>query len=129
MREPAGGLAHSRSRDGGNADRIYRVPVAMIGPLRHHRMRRMVGAYLDGELGGDARAEVARHLSVCWECSTVAETIRLIRRSLRQRGDRSAMSRSERRLRQFAVNLASERTSRPRRRPAGIRNKQKGIRR
>lgn len=88
-------------------------------------MRQMVGAYLDDELRGEKQAEVGRHLSVCWECSTLAETVRLIKRSLRQRGDRPARSLDEHRLRQFAESLARERTS-PRRRHAGVPNKQKG---
>ena len=69
-------------------------------------MRRAVDAYLDGELTPDARAEVARHLSVCWECSIAAETVRLLKRALTKRRDRMPASIAEQRLRRFAEDLA-----------------------
>jgi anti-sigma factor RsiW len=80
----------------------------MIRPLRHRRMRQAVEAYLDGELPAEARAEVARHLAVCWSCNTLADTLRLIKQSLRQRRHRTTPSLSERRLQLFATNLASQ---------------------
>jgi anti-sigma factor RsiW len=98
----------------GNGKGLDRVPVAMIGPLRHHRMRHAVGAYLDGELQGEAGAEVAEHLSICWDCSILAETLRLIKQSLPGRRDRTAKLLSERRLRRFAEKLDTE--------PAPLRN-------
>ena len=85
----------------------------MISPWRHGRMRHAVEAYLDGELPGQAGAEVARHLTTCWDCNTLAETLRLIKQSLRHRRDRTTLMLSERRLRQIAANLAADRTSRP----------------
>jgi anti-sigma factor RsiW len=92
----------------------------MIGPLRHHRLRHAVQAYLDGELPGEAGAEVARHLSICWNCSILAETLRLIKQSLRGPRDRTAQLLSERRLRQFAERLDYERPPRHQRaRPGG----------
>lgn len=75
--------------------------------LAHRRMRRAVEAYLDGELTPEARAEVARHLSICWECSIAAETLRLLKRALSHRRDRTPSSVAERRLRRFAADLAS----------------------
>lgn len=74
--------------------------------LGHRRMRRAVDAYLDGELTPDARAEVARHLSICWDCSIAAETLRLVKRALTQRRDRAPATVGERRLRRFAEDLA-----------------------
>jgi anti-sigma factor RsiW len=60
----------------------------MPGLLAHRRLRRAVEAYLDGELTPDAHAEVARHLSICWECSIAAETLCLLKRALSQRNER-----------------------------------------
>jgi anti-sigma factor RsiW len=77
----------------------------MRGLLAHRRMRRSVEAYLDGELTPAARAAVADHLSVCWECSIAAETLRLIKRALSHRRDRTPASVAARRLRRFAEDL------------------------
>jgi anti-sigma factor RsiW len=74
-------------------------------------MRRAVGAYLDGELPSPADAGVARHLAICWECNTLAETLRLMKRSLRQRRDQTTPSVAERRVRRFAEDLARHRSS------------------
>ena len=77
----------------------------MRGLLAHRRMRRVVEAYLDGELTPDARVEVARHLAICWECSIAAETLRLLKRALSHRRDRTPPSVAEPRLRRFAEAL------------------------
>ena len=79
----------------------------MRGLLAHRRMRYAVGAYLDGELETAAGAEVAAHLSICWECSTVAETLRLLKSALRRRGALTPTTVAERRLRRFAEEVAS----------------------
>jgi anti-sigma factor RsiW len=79
----------------------------MRGLLGHRRMRRAVETYLDGELPPEDRAEVARHLSVCWECSIAAETLRLVKRALSHRRDRTPSSMPERRLRRFAEDLVA----------------------
>jgi anti-sigma factor RsiW len=79
----------------------------MRGLLAHRRMRRAVDAYLDGELTPEARAEVARHLSICWECSIAAETLRLLKRALSHRRNRTPSSVAERRLRRFAEALVA----------------------
>jgi anti-sigma factor RsiW len=83
----------------------------MRGLLAHHRMRRSVEAYVDGELAPQARADVVRHLSRCWECSMAAETLRLLKWALSRHRVRSPSSLAERRLRRFAENLASVRPS------------------
>jgi len=80
--------------------------MVMRGLLAHRRMRRTLEAYLDGELPPQAGSEVARHLSVCWECSTLAETIRLLKRALRRRRELSPDTVTARRLRRFAEELA-----------------------
>jgi anti-sigma factor RsiW len=77
----------------------------MRGLLAHHRMRRAVEAYLDGEVAPDARADVVHHLAICWECSVAAETLQLIKRALSQSGMRTPSSVAERRLRRFAQDL------------------------
>jgi anti-sigma factor RsiW len=79
----------------------------MRGLLAHRRLRRAVEAYLDGELTPEARAEVARHLSICWECSIGAETLRLLKRALSHHRDRTPSSVAERRLRRFAEDLVA----------------------
>lgn len=70
-------------------------------------MRRAVEAYLDGELPPDAGAQVARHLSICWECSALAETLRLLKQALRHRRHNVPQTLTERRLRRFAEDLAA----------------------
>jgi hypothetical protein len=72
-------------------------------------MRRAVEAYLDGELQPEAGAQVARHLSICWDCSVIAETLRLLRRSLRHLRDVNPPTVAERRLRRFAEDLVAVR--------------------
>jgi predicted anti-sigma-YlaC factor YlaD len=72
--------------------------------LAHHRLRRAVDAYLDGELPPDVHAAVAHHLSMCWRCSIAAETLRLLKRALSQQSDRTS-SVGGRRLRCFAEQL------------------------
>jgi predicted anti-sigma-YlaC factor YlaD len=74
--------------------------------LAHRRMRHAVEAHLDGDLAPEADAQVARHLSVCWECSIVAETLRLLKRALRQLRAKTPTTITERRLRRFAEDLA-----------------------
>ncbi|GAC1376246.1 MAG: hypothetical protein NVSMB4_04950 [Acidimicrobiales bacterium] len=79
----------------------------MRGPLAHRRMRRAVEAYLDGELPADAGTEVAHHLAMCWECSTVADTLRLLKHALRRRRDHGMASMPVRRLRRYAETMAA----------------------
>jgi anti-sigma factor RsiW len=70
-------------------------------------MRRALEAYLDGELDSPAALEVAGHLSICWECNTVAETLRLMKMALRKRRARVPTMVAERRLVRFAKELAA----------------------
>lgn len=83
----------------------------MVGYLRHRQMPLAVEAYLDGELPPPGDAEVARHLSICWNCSTVAETLRLIKQSLTHRRDPATPLLTERRLRCWAEGLTVHRSS------------------
>jgi anti-sigma factor RsiW len=73
----------------------------------HGRMRRAVDAYLDGELPA-ARAVVVRvHLDECWGCSGHAETVRLMKRSLRRLAQRRPSDLAVARLRRWAEALTS----------------------
>lgn len=72
----------------------------------HHRLRRDVEAYVDGELDPVARARVRRHVAVCWECSVAAETVRLLKAALRRHRRREPATVAERRVRRFAEQLA-----------------------
>jgi anti-sigma factor RsiW len=50
----------------------------------HGRMRRAVDAYIDDELPPARAGAVAGHLDECWGCSGYADTVRLMKRSLRR---------------------------------------------
>jgi anti-sigma factor RsiW len=75
--------------------------------LSHRRIPKDVEAFVDGELAGDAGEEVARHLSVCWECGVLVETLRLIKHALRQRTGTTPSPLAARRLRRFAEDIAT----------------------
>jgi anti-sigma factor RsiW len=71
----------------------------------HRRMRRAVGAYLDGELSPPEAAVVAAHLDECWGCSGDAEMLRLIKRSLQRLAARRPTDLVLVRLRRWADGL------------------------
>jgi anti-sigma factor RsiW len=75
--------------------------------MRHVRLQGAIDAYVDGELTPARRAQVAAHLACCWACSGYAQTLRLIKASLRRGPDRAPASLSETRLRRFADRLPS----------------------
>ncbi|UGY94608.1 anti-sigma factor family protein [Streptomyces gobiensis] len=75
--------------------------------IRHLRLRGDVAAYVDGELTGVHRARVAAHLGRCWSCSGDAESLRLIKTSLRNGPQRAPASLASVRLRRFASRLAA----------------------
>ncbi|UGY94760.1 anti-sigma factor family protein [Streptomyces gobiensis] len=75
--------------------------------VRHLRLRRDVEAYVDGELTGAHRTQVATHLGRCWSCSGRAETLRLIKTSLRHGLQHAPASLASVRLRRFADHLAT----------------------
>lgn len=83
----------------------YRMTQECRHLLEHARLRTLVGPYLDGELTGARRARVAAHLAVCWACSGYAETLRLIKHSLRTLPGRTPPDLAEARLRRFAEHL------------------------
>lgn len=51
--------------------------------LGHLRVHGLIDSYVDGELTGPGRLAVAAHLAACWACSGYAETLRLVKHSLR----------------------------------------------
>lgn len=74
--------------------------------VAHYRMRRAVDAYIDGELRTPERiAAVHAHLDQCWGCSGYAETLRLVKRSLRRLADRQPTDLTVARLRRWATEL------------------------
>lgn len=77
----------------------------MMNPLTHFRARRLVSAYVDGELEPARAMLVAHHVARCWGCSGDAEVVRLLKRSLSgivgQRRDALATLR----LQRFAARL------------------------
>jgi anti-sigma factor RsiW len=75
--------------------------------LRHLHLRGSVEAFIDGELTGTHRTRVAAHLARCWTCSGHAETLRLIKHSLRTGPRRAPVALAEIRLRRFADRLAA----------------------
>jgi anti-sigma factor RsiW len=73
----------------------------------HGRMRRAVDAYLDGELPPAWAAVVEAHLGECWGCSGHAETVWLMKRSLRRLRGRRPTLLAIARLRRWGEGLVS----------------------
>jgi anti-sigma factor RsiW len=73
--------------------------------VRHLRLAGLVGAFVDGELTDRDLDEVAEHVANCWACSGYAETVRLVKSSLRRRPGRAPAALAERRLLRFAQRL------------------------
>jgi anti-sigma factor RsiW len=73
----------------------------------HRGLRRAVDAYLDGELPSGRAAAVASHLDECWGCSGYADTVRLMKQSLRRPAAREPRDLAVTRLRRWGQRLAS----------------------
>ncbi len=73
----------------------------------HRRTKRLLSAYADGELDQAASAAVAAHLRDCWGCSGDVEITRMVKRSLRNLGDRDHDTLGTLRLRRFAAQLGT----------------------
>lgn len=73
--------------------------------LPHRELSRLVQAYLDHELRGDPAQRAAAHLQVCFDCSTDAETRRLVRHSLRRIAERSGPRPATARLCRYGQDL------------------------
>jgi anti-sigma factor RsiW len=78
----------------------------MLHPA-HDRMRRAIGAFLDGELPPARAAAVEVHLDDCWGCSGDAEALRLMKRSLQRLRHRRPSELTLARLRRWAEGLVS----------------------
>ncbi|MGD9798171.1 MAG: zf-HC2 domain-containing protein [Microbacteriaceae bacterium] len=75
---------------------------------RHHRrLSRLVDAWIDGELDGPQALAVATHVADCWDCSSAAETTRLVKHVLQGRARREPPAIASARLRRFAASLTS----------------------
>lgn len=69
-------------------------------------MGRAVDAWVDGELDAEAAGMIALHVRICWDCSSAAETTRLVKASLRAHRDHEPPRLAAARLRRFAERLA-----------------------
>ncbi|THA27931.1 hypothetical protein E4198_23330 [Streptomyces sp. RKND-216] len=79
--------------------------------LRHLRLRGLVEPYVDDQLAGTRGARFVAHLARCWTCSEQAETLRLIKHSLRNGPQRGPVHLAEVRLRRFADRLTATPTT------------------
>ncbi|MCB9395962.1 MAG: zf-HC2 domain-containing protein [Acidimicrobiaceae bacterium] len=61
------------------------VPTGVLR-LAHHRYRRFVDAFVDGELDGDLRRRVGAHVAECPMCGRDAELTVHVKHSLARRG-------------------------------------------
>lgn len=93
---------------------LRRIAAECREKLRHLRLRGYIEAYMDGALTSHRKEQVAAHLATCWTCSGTAETLRLIKHSLRRSPRRIPASLSEARLRRFAGQLARNDRATPR---------------
>jgi anti-sigma factor RsiW len=73
----------------------------------HRRMRRDLDAYIDGELPRVRVAAIEAHLEDCWGCSGEADTLRLIKRSLRTLAARRPSDLALARLRRWVEGFVS----------------------
>jgi predicted anti-sigma-YlaC factor YlaD len=71
-------------------------------PVAHREMRRAVDAYVDGELSRARAVAVELHLDECWGCSAYADTVRLMKRSLRRLAERRPSDLAVARLHRWA---------------------------
>ena len=71
--------------------------------VTHRGLRRAVDAYLDGELSPVRALAIEVHLDECWGCSGYADTVRLMKRSLRRLAQRRPSDLAVTRLRRWAA--------------------------
>jgi anti-sigma factor RsiW len=73
--------------------------------VTHHRFRRAVDPYVDGELDLSAATRIAHHLAECEGCRQMAETVLAIKRSLRRLTGQEPPNLAATRLRRWAEGL------------------------
>jgi anti-sigma factor RsiW len=71
----------------------------------HRKMRKLVTAYVDGEIDPAGAAQVAAHLQQCWSCNSDVEQLCLIKASLRNLRARRPAAVAVARLRRWASEL------------------------
>jgi len=76
-----------------------------MSAYRHRRERRLVQAYLDGELQGAPARAAAEHLGLCFDCSSAAETQQLVLASLRRLAAQVTPPLAAMRLRRYGRDL------------------------
>jgi len=58
----------------------------------HRRTKRLLSAFVDGELDDASFRRVFAHLRECWDCSGDVENTRIVKRSLRNLGGRKIVA-------------------------------------
>lgn len=71
------------------------------------RVKPLLQAYLDGELGEDGARRVSRHLDACRRCGLAAATFRDIKGAVSRLGDEPDRE-AVQRLRRFAQGLTAD---------------------
>ncbi len=74
---------------------------------QHRRLRKSIDVWVDDEVHGTSSVTVAAHLRECWDCSSMAETTLLVKRSLRRLGEARPPPLAAARLRRLASELAA----------------------
>ncbi|MGH9268241.1 MAG: zf-HC2 domain-containing protein [Acidimicrobiales bacterium] len=74
---------------------------------QHRRLSRLVDAWVDGELEAAQSRLLAAHVAECWDCSSAAETTRLVKRALHARARREPPGIAAMHLHRFAASLTA----------------------
>ena len=83
-----------------------RVP-PVVNRRQHRRLSKLVDAWIDGELDDALTRSMAEHVADCWDCSSAAETTRLVKRALCARARREPPGIAAVRLHRFAASLGA----------------------
>src|SRR5262245_12672745 len=77
-------------------------------PMRCNRARELVGAYVDGELGGDDRASMAAHIEACAVCRQLMCDIKRTSKAIAELGREPAPAALASRIRGSLASAAEE---------------------